>query len=78
MSTQSDADDLRSEYDFTPEDFRRGERGRYVGGFAEGANLVPLDPEMAESKLTEEDAAALADEVDRAVWGRLRHRLEER
>ena len=30
------------------------------------------------SHLTEEDAAALADEIDHALWDRLRHRLDER
>ena len=40
--------------------------------------FLELESIRGRSELTDEDAAALADEVDRAVWDRLRHRLEER
>ena len=34
--------DLRDEYDFS-----RGERGKYAKRFAEGSNVVVLDPDVA-------------------------------
>jgi hypothetical protein len=40
--------------------------------------FLELESIRGRSELTEEDAAAIADDVDRAVWDRLRHRLEER
>lgn len=36
-----------------------------------------LDSIRQRSHLTEEDAAALADEIDHAVWERFRHRVDE-
>lgn len=40
-------DDLRPEYDF---DFAKGERGRYYKRLlAEGANVIVLEPEIAEA-----------------------------
>jgi hypothetical protein len=48
MSTKPDADELREEYDFTPEQLRRGERGKYATRYAEGTNVVLLDPDVAE------------------------------
>ena len=48
MSTKQDADELRDEYDFTPEDLRRGARGKYAARYAEGTNVVLLDPDVAE------------------------------
>lgn len=38
----TDADELLPEYDLTG-----GERGRYAARFAEGTNLVRLDPDVA-------------------------------
>jgi hypothetical protein len=35
-------DDLREEYDFS-----RGERGKYAARYAEGSNVVVLDPDVA-------------------------------
>ncbi len=35
-------DDLREEYDFTG-----GERGKYAARYAEGSNVVLLDPDVA-------------------------------
>lgn len=42
------ADDLREEYEFTPEQLRQGVRGKYAERYAQGTNLVPLDPDVAE------------------------------
>ena len=35
-------DDMRNEYDFSG-----GVRGKYVGRFADGSNVVVLDPDVA-------------------------------
>lgn len=48
MSTKPDADDLRDEYDFTPEEIRRGERGKYAAGYAQGTEEVRPVPDSAE------------------------------
>jgi hypothetical protein len=37
-----DNDKMRPEYDFS-----RGVRGKYAGRFAEGTNLILLDPDLA-------------------------------
>ena len=39
----NDSDDMREEYDFSD-----GVRGKYAAGFAEGSNVVVLDPDVAE------------------------------
>lgn len=44
MSTRPDTDELRDEYDFKPEEMRRGERGKYVERYERGTDGVPLDP----------------------------------
>lgn len=46
MKTQ-DSDDLRDEYDFSPEVLRGGVRGKYAARYAEGVNIVRLDPDVA-------------------------------
>jgi hypothetical protein len=38
---------MRAEYDFTPEQLREAERGRYAGRWAEGVNVVKLDADVA-------------------------------
>jgi hypothetical protein len=38
--------DMRDEYDFSPEELRKGVRGKYVARFREGVNLVPIDPDL--------------------------------
>ncbi|HEX8673193.1 MAG TPA: hypothetical protein VF710_14965 [Longimicrobium sp.] len=48
MNAKSDADDLGEEYEFTPEQLRQGVRGKYAERYAQGTNLVPLDPDVAE------------------------------
>jgi hypothetical protein len=47
MSARSDADELRDEYELTAEQLRNAERGKYAGRYAEGINLVRLDPDVA-------------------------------
>jgi hypothetical protein len=37
---------MRDEYDFSPEELRKGVRGKYVARFQEGVNLVPIDPDL--------------------------------
>ena len=48
MSTRPDADELRAEYDFTPEELRRGERGKYAERHAEGTDVAPPNAEPAD------------------------------
>ncbi len=47
MSAKSDTDELRDEYDFTAEQLAGGVRGKYAQRYAEGVNLVRLDPDVA-------------------------------
>lgn len=53
-------DDLREEYGFTAEELRAGVRGRFAARYAEGVNLVPIDPEVA-------DVFPDAESVNRAL-----------
>jgi hypothetical protein len=48
MSKKPAADELRDEYDFTPEQLRAGVRGKYAERYARGVNIVRLDPDVAE------------------------------
>lgn len=46
MSSEKDRDpepEMRGEYDFS-----NGVRGKYAGRFAEGSNVIVLDPDVAE------------------------------
>lgn len=44
MSSESNnSDDMRDEYDFSS-----GVRGKYAARFAEGSNVVVLDPDVAD------------------------------
>ena len=52
-SSSSREPELREEYDF-----RGGVRGKYAGRYAEGSNVVVLDPDVAEAF---PDAAAVND-----------------
>lgn len=47
MSNKPDPDELRDEYDFSPDQLQRGVRGKYAQRYAEGVNLVRLDPDVA-------------------------------
>ena len=49
MGERPDADELREEYDFTPEELRQGERGRYAARHAEGTGVAPPVLEPAEA-----------------------------
>ena len=46
MKTQ-DSDELRDEYDFSGKELREGVRGKYAARYAEGVNIVRLDPDVA-------------------------------
>ena len=46
---KSRTDDMRTEYDF-----RGGVRGKYAKRYAEGSNVVVLDPDVAEHFKTSE------------------------
>lgn len=72
MNVRSDADALRTEYDFTAEDLRKGERGRYAARYAAGTRLVTLDHDVAE---VFPDAAAVNDAL-RALAGIIRQRTQ--
>jgi len=72
VSTKSDADELRPEYDFTPEDLRKGVRGKFAAQFADGTNLVPLDADVAE---VFPDAQAV-NEALRALAGIIKQRTK--
>ncbi|CAN5340090.1 hypothetical protein BH20GEM2_BH20GEM2_18060 [soil metagenome] len=41
-------DELRDEYEFTPEQLRAAERGKYAERYARGTNLILLDPDLAD------------------------------
>ena len=49
MSEDEKSDELRDEYDFS-----KGVRGKYAKRFAEGANVVVLDPDVAKRFKTSE------------------------
>lgn len=45
MSTETDNDELRPEYDF---DFSKAVRGKYYQRYRQSSNIVVLDPDIAE------------------------------
>jgi hypothetical protein len=47
MSEKPQPEELREEYDFTPGQLRDGVRGKYAERYAQGVNLVRLDPDVA-------------------------------
>jgi hypothetical protein len=47
MSERPNPEELREEYDFTPVQLSDGIRGKYAGRYAQGVNLVRLDPNVA-------------------------------
>ncbi len=47
-NSEEPGDELRDEYDFTPEQLRGAVRGKYAERYARGTNLVLLDPDVAE------------------------------
>ena len=48
--TDDKKDEMRAEYDFS-----KGVRGKYAGRYAEGSNVVILDPDVAQHFRTAED-----------------------
>ena len=50
MSEPDKKDEMREEYDFS-----QGVRGKYAVRYAEGSNVVVLDPDVAEHFRTAED-----------------------
>ncbi len=48
LNSEEPGDELRDEYDFTPEQLRGAVRGKYAERYARGTNLVLLDPDVAE------------------------------
>ena len=59
-------DELREEYDFS-----RGVRGKYAERYAEGANIVVLDPDVAkvfrDSKSVNQALRALVEVANKAA-----------
>jgi hypothetical protein len=54
-------DEMRAEYDFS-----KGVRGKYAKSYADGSNVVVLDPDVAERfKTSEAVNRALRDLVDK-------------
>ncbi|MBI4540190.1 MAG: hypothetical protein HY704_11850 [Gemmatimonadetes bacterium] len=67
MSNKPAADELREEYDFTPDQLRAGVRGKYAERYARGVNIVRLDPDVAavfpDSESVNEALRALAEVI---------------
>jgi hypothetical protein len=47
MSKNPIGDDVRDEYDFTPEQLHTGTCGKYAERYVQGVNIVRLDPDVA-------------------------------
>jgi hypothetical protein len=39
---------MRDEYEFSPEELRKGVRGQFAGRFTKGVNMVSIDPDLTE------------------------------
>jgi hypothetical protein len=39
---------MRDEYDFSPDELRKGIRGQFAARFRDGVNMVPIDPDLKE------------------------------
>lgn len=50
MSKRKRSNDMRSEYDFS-----KGVRGKYATRYAEGTNVIVLDPDVAKEFKTSEE-----------------------
>ncbi len=71
MSQQPNNDqdpEMLEEYDFS-----KGVRGKYVGRFVQGANVVVLDPDVAEVFADSESV----NQALRALAGIIQHRSEK-
>jgi hypothetical protein len=47
----NDGSGMRDEYDFRPEDLRKGVRGKFADRCREGVNLTRIDPEPTEPRV---------------------------
>lgn len=47
MNEKPAANELREEYDFTPDQLRSAVRGKYADRYAQGVNIVRLDADVA-------------------------------
>ena len=65
---KADADEMRAEYDFSG-----GVRGKYVDRFAEGCNVVVLDPDVARVFTDSESV----NQALRALAGIIQHQTEK-
>jgi hypothetical protein len=70
MNKRPEPDELREEYEFTVDELRAAERGRYAARYAAGTRLVPLDRDVAE---VFPDAASVNDAL-RALAGIIKQR----
>jgi hypothetical protein len=67
-------DEMRPDYDFTAEQLRGAVRGKYAARYAEGINVVHLDPDVA----AEFPDSASVNQALRALLGVIRaHRENE-
>lgn len=57
---------MRDEYDLSPEDLRKGIRGRFVSRFMDGVNLVPINPDGEETRPGPETATQGSVDDERA------------
>ena len=58
---------MRDEYDLTPEELRKGIRGKFAAGYEEGVHLVPISPNdeiVPDAEATSQDAAHQHGRVD--------------
>jgi hypothetical protein len=67
MSKKPTGDELRDEYDFSPDELRAGIRGKYADRYAKGVNIVRLEADVAEvfpdSESVNEALRPLADMI---------------
>jgi hypothetical protein len=67
MKKDPDTDELRDEYDFTPEQLAAGVRGKYAQRYSQGVTMVRLDPDVAavfpDSESVNEALRALVDVI---------------
>ena len=60
---KKDSDELREEYDFS-----RGERGKYASRYAQGSNVVVLDPDVAAAFPNADCCAISSSSAEAADW----------
>lgn len=72
MNEVSPPDEMRDEYDFSPEALRNAVRGKYAERYARGTNVILLDPDLAD---VFPDSAAV-NQALRALASIIRERRE--